>query len=161
MQSRARLRFHQSLRQRRAQITSSSAAFASSPCGPQDEGGAAPNPEDDSKFDEFLGNDAGALAGTGEYDEDDKEADEIWEAVDTFMDERRRVSGLGVYVHLARACLICMVGRADEGLAGLEASSRQGRRVVLPSLTPRTPWALGLCGVLTALYVLSQPKPAH
>lgn len=56
---------------------------------PPQEGGA--NPEDDSKFDEFLGNDAGALAGTGEYDEDDKEADQIWEAVDNFMDERRRV----------------------------------------------------------------------
>jgi pre-mRNA-processing factor 6 len=38
-----------------------------------------------------MGNDAGALAATGQYDEDDKEADEIWEAVDNFMDERRRV----------------------------------------------------------------------
>ena len=56
----------------------------------QDEGAAA-NPEDDSKFDEFMGNDAGALARTGQYDDDDKEADDIWEAVDTFMDERRRV----------------------------------------------------------------------
>jgi len=50
---------------------------------------AAPG-EDPEKFDEFMGNDAGALAGTGEYDEDDKEADQIWEAVDQFMDERRR-----------------------------------------------------------------------
>lgn len=34
--------------------------------------------EDDTKFDEFMGNDTGALAGTfGEYDEDDKEADEV------------------------------------------------------------------------------------
>ena len=33
--------------------------------------------EDDSKFDHFMGNDAGALAGTfGEYDQDDREADE-------------------------------------------------------------------------------------
>lgn len=48
---------------------------------------------DDSKFDEFMGNDSGMLAGTfGEYDEDDKEADEIWEAVDQHMDLRRRVS---------------------------------------------------------------------
>ncbi len=39
---------------------------------------------------------SGALAATGQYDEDDKEADEIWEAVDNFMDERRRVSGQGV-----------------------------------------------------------------
>lgn len=47
---------------------------------------------DDSKFDEFMGNDSGMLAGTfGEYDEDDKEADEIWEAVDQHMDLRRRV----------------------------------------------------------------------
>ncbi|GMH38698.1 hypothetical protein BSKO_06582 [Bryopsis sp. KO-2023] len=46
---------------------------------------------DDSKFDEFMGNDSGMLAGTfGEYDEDDKEADEIWEAVDQHMDMRRR-----------------------------------------------------------------------
>lgn len=52
------------------------------------EGGA--NPEDDNKFDEFMGNDAGALAATGEYDQDDREADGIWEAVDSFMDERRR-----------------------------------------------------------------------
>jgi hypothetical protein len=35
---------------------------------------------------------AGAFAG-GAYDEDDKEADEIWEAVDKYMDERRRVGG--------------------------------------------------------------------
>ena len=34
--------------------------------------------EDDSKFDQFMGNDAGALAGTfGEYDQDDREADEV------------------------------------------------------------------------------------
>ena len=53
----------------------------------------AANPEDDSKFDEFLGNDAGAFASkAGEDDQDDKEADGIWEAVDAFMDERRRVS---------------------------------------------------------------------
>ena len=34
--------------------------------------------DDDSKFDEFMGNDAGALAvNYGEYDQDDKEADEV------------------------------------------------------------------------------------
>jgi len=44
---------------------------------------------DDNKFDEFMGNDAGALAG-GAYDEDDKDADSIWDAVDSYMDERRR-----------------------------------------------------------------------
>lgn len=34
----------------------------------------------------------GAFAG-GVYDADDREADEIWDAVDQFMDERRRVRG--------------------------------------------------------------------
>ena len=38
--------------------------------------GDAP-PEDETKFDEFMGNDAGALATFGEYDQDDKEADEV------------------------------------------------------------------------------------
>jgi PRP1 splicing factor, N-terminal len=48
--------------------------------------------EDDSKFDEFMGSDTALLAGTtGEYDKDDKEADEIWAHVDDFMDDRRRV----------------------------------------------------------------------
>lgn len=58
---------------------------------------AAPPPkkeddaEDDSKFDEFMGADTALLAGTtGEYDKDDKEADEIWAKVDDFMDDRRR-----------------------------------------------------------------------
>eukprot|EP01023_Acetabularia_acetabulum_P060541 TRINITY_DN7278_c0_g2_i1.p1 TRINITY_DN7278_c0_g2~~TRINITY_DN7278_c0_g2_i1.p1 ORF type:complete len:352 (-),score=73.48 TRINITY_DN7278_c0_g2_i1:462-1517(-) len=45
---------------------------------------------DDSKFDEFMGNDAGALANWGEYDDDDREADEIWSSVDRYMDDRRR-----------------------------------------------------------------------
>ncbi|KAG2489786.1 hypothetical protein HYH03_011736 [Edaphochlamys debaryana] len=44
---------------------------------------------DETKFDEFMGNDAGVFA-TGEYDEDDKEADAVWEKIDNFMDERRR-----------------------------------------------------------------------
>ena len=48
--------------------------------------------EDDSKFDEFMGGDGALLAGTtGEYDRDDKEADDVWESVDAFMDGRRRV----------------------------------------------------------------------
>ena len=45
---------------------------------------------DDSKFDEFMGNDAGALASFGEYDQDDREADAEWDKVDDIMDERRR-----------------------------------------------------------------------
>ncbi|KAK9822995.1 hypothetical protein WJX81_003933 [Elliptochloris bilobata] len=47
--------------------------------------------EDDSKFDEFMGNDAGAFASAaGEYDQDDKEADAVWELIDEHMDQRRR-----------------------------------------------------------------------
>lgn len=44
---------------------------------------------DDSKFDEFMGNDAGALANTGEYDQDDKDADDVWSQIDSHMDNRR------------------------------------------------------------------------
>ena len=47
---------------------------------------------DETKFDEFMGSDNALLAGTtGEYDKDDKEADDIWAHVDSFMDDRRRV----------------------------------------------------------------------
>lgn len=42
------------------------------------------------QFDEFNGGDAGIFGGGGEYDEDDKEADEIWESIDNHMDSRRR-----------------------------------------------------------------------
>lgn len=45
--------------------------------------------DDENKFDEFMGSDAGVFAG-GQYDEDDREADKIWESIDNFMDERRR-----------------------------------------------------------------------
>ncbi len=39
-----------------------------------------------------MGADTALLAGTtGEYDKEDKEADEIWAKVDNFMDDRRRV----------------------------------------------------------------------
>eukprot|EP00803_Ostreobium_quekettii_P004876 evm.model.scf_1630.6 EVM.evm.TU.scf_1630.6 scf_1630:19839-27733(+) len=49
------------------------------------------NEMDDSRFDEFMGNDSGMLAGTwGDYDEDDREADEVWDAIDRHMDLRRR-----------------------------------------------------------------------
>ncbi|KXZ45962.1 hypothetical protein GPECTOR_49g546 [Gonium pectorale] len=53
-------------------------------------GGNEESALDETKFDEFMGNDAGVFASTGEYDEDDKEADAVWEQVDNFMDERRR-----------------------------------------------------------------------
>jgi pre-mRNA-processing factor 6 len=45
---------------------------------------------------------AGAFAG-GIYDQDDKEADQIWDAVDQFMDERRRVSNLKTQQNRSRA----------------------------------------------------------
>ncbi|CAI7927557.1 unnamed protein product [Closterium sp. NIES-54] len=45
--------------------------------------------DEHQKFDEFEGNDMGLFA-TGEYDEDDKDADAIWDSVDERMDDRRR-----------------------------------------------------------------------
>ncbi|XP_024534521.1 protein STABILIZED1 [Selaginella moellendorffii] len=45
--------------------------------------------DENQKFDEFEGNDVGLFA-TGEYDEDDKEPDQIWESVDKRMDSRRK-----------------------------------------------------------------------
>ena len=45
---------------------------------------------DENKFDEFMGNDAGAFAATGEYDQDDREADAVWDQIDEYMDQRRR-----------------------------------------------------------------------
>lgn len=57
--------------------------------------------DEENKFDEFMGSDAGVFAG-GQYDEDDREADQIWESVDNFMDERRRVS----VVHMVAKTLI-------------------------------------------------------
>jgi hypothetical protein len=38
-----------------------------------------------------MGADAGVFAGGAEYDDDDREADRVWEKVDDRMDERRRV----------------------------------------------------------------------
>ena len=60
-------------------------------------GRGAPVPVDDEpaeppvQFDEFQGGDAGIFAKrVGEYDDDDREADAIWDSVDNHMDERRR-----------------------------------------------------------------------
>jgi pre-mRNA-processing factor 6 len=50
---------------------------------------AQPAAGTENKFDEQMGNDAGLFAG-GEYDEDDREADAVWLAVDEHMDSRRR-----------------------------------------------------------------------
>lgn len=43
----------------------------------------------ETTFDEFLGNDTGVFAG-GAMDEEDREADAVWEQIDERMDERRR-----------------------------------------------------------------------
>lgn len=40
---------------------------------------------DDTKFDKFMGNDAGIFQSTV-YDKDDEEADAIWQAIDGHMD---------------------------------------------------------------------------
>ncbi|XP_078440246.1 pre-mRNA splicing factor-like protein [Wolffia australiana] len=45
--------------------------------------------DENQKFDEFEGNDMGLFA-SAEYDEDDKEADAIWESIDQRMDSRRK-----------------------------------------------------------------------
>ncbi|KAL9457717.1 hypothetical protein AB3S75_006712 [Citrus x aurantiifolia] len=45
--------------------------------------------DENQKFDEFEGNDVGLFANL-EYDEDDKEADAVWEAIDKRMDLRRK-----------------------------------------------------------------------
>ena len=45
--------------------------------------------DENQKFDEFEGNDVGLFA-SAEYDEDDKEADAIWESIDQKMDLRRK-----------------------------------------------------------------------
>lgn len=54
----------------------------------------APKEEDAAahqEFDQFLGNDAGAFA-YGDYDEEDKEADQVYAQIESVMDERRKVS---------------------------------------------------------------------
>ena len=44
---------------------------------------------DDSRFDEFLGSDTGVFAnGNNELDDEDREADSIWESIDRRMEER-------------------------------------------------------------------------
>ncbi|GAV70443.1 PRP1_N domain-containing protein/TPR_14 domain-containing protein [Cephalotus follicularis] len=45
--------------------------------------------DENQKFDEFEGNDVGLFA-SAEYDEDDKEADAVWEEIDKRMDSRRK-----------------------------------------------------------------------
>ncbi|KAL6561498.1 Protein STABILIZED1 [Orobanche minor] len=45
--------------------------------------------DENQKFDEFEGNDAGLFA-SAEYDDEDKEADAVWEEIDKKMDSRRK-----------------------------------------------------------------------
>jgi pre-mRNA-processing factor 6 len=45
--------------------------------------------DENQKFDEFEGNDVGLFA-SGEYDEEDREADAVWEGIDKRMDSRRK-----------------------------------------------------------------------
>ena len=80
---------------------------------------------DETKFDEFLGNDGGVLAKGGVYDEEDREADAAWDAVDEYMDGRRKV-GAGAAVGGAGA----ESGRAAVPLQGrLPASPPQPARL--------------------------------
>ncbi|PKI36477.1 hypothetical protein CRG98_043133 [Punica granatum] len=55
----------------------------------EDDDGDDKGYDENWKFDEFEGNNVGLFAST-EYDEDDKEADAVWEAIDKRMDSRRR-----------------------------------------------------------------------
>lgn len=43
---------------------------------------------EDVEFDAFLGNDTGVFAAGAAYDQEDKEADQIWETIDRRMEER-------------------------------------------------------------------------
>ncbi|CAH1441291.1 unnamed protein product [Lactuca virosa] len=45
--------------------------------------------DENQKFDEFEGNDVGLFA-SAEYDEEDKEADAVWDEIDKRMDSRRK-----------------------------------------------------------------------
>ncbi|XP_021716471.1 protein STABILIZED1-like isoform X1 [Chenopodium quinoa] len=55
----------------------------------EEEEGEGKGYDENQKFDEFEGNDVGLLA-LAEYDEDDKEADAVWEEIDKRMDSRRK-----------------------------------------------------------------------
>lgn len=60
------------------------------------------------EFDHFMGADAGAFA-YGDYDEDDKEADEIYASVEDIMDKRRKVSYLLCGATTCCTCIDCIV----------------------------------------------------
>ncbi|KAM0056649.1 putative PRP1 splicing factor, pre-mRNA-processing factor 6/Prp1/STA1 [Helianthus debilis subsp. tardiflorus] len=76
-------------------------AGAGAPAGPSGVGRGRGNDEEEEeeaedkgydenqKFDEFEGNDVGLFA-SAEYDEEDKEADAVWDEIDKRMDSRRK-----------------------------------------------------------------------
>lgn len=82
--------------QRIASVTCTSGAFLPSAYVIEDVGLCAQAKQDQDEaakqqeFDHFMGADAGMFA-YGDYDEDDKEADEIYAHVDDVMDKRRKV----------------------------------------------------------------------
>jgi len=64
--------------------------------GEEEGGGGQPEAQEarqeqqpEQQFDKFMGSEAGMFSG-GVYEEDDKEADKIWDEVEEYMDERRR-----------------------------------------------------------------------
>jgi hypothetical protein len=85
-------------------------------CCLQDKGGDAA--ADETKFDAFLGNDAGVLGATGVYDEEDREADNVWDQIEDRMDERRKVrcgwGGLGARGLPKGLCAGRQAGRAGQ-----------------------------------------------
>ena len=85
-------------------------------CCLQEKGGDAA--ADETKFDAFLGNDAGVLGATGVYDEEDREADNVWDQIEDRMDERRKVrcgwGGLGARGLPKGLCAGRQAGRAGQ-----------------------------------------------
>lgn len=77
---------------------------------------------DETKFDAFLGNDAGVLGQTGIYDEEDREADEVWDHIEDRMDERRKVGGWPGGPGAGPAC------RAARSAVGVAWRAQQVRR---------------------------------
>ncbi|KAK1266547.1 hypothetical protein QJS04_geneDACA000519 [Acorus gramineus] len=71
--------------------TSAGRGRGKAPAGEDDDDDEADDKgyDENQKFDEFEGNDVGLFA-SAEYDEDDREADAVWEEIDKRMDSRRK-----------------------------------------------------------------------
>lgn len=80
---------------------------------------------DETKFDAFLGNDAGVLGQTGVYDEEDREADEVWDHIEDRMDERRKV-GPAARAHVCVHAFTCAHAHARGAWRGLLAWRAEG-----------------------------------